>query len=56
MVDILRVSPTTSMVTIEKLRAIFATHALPERIVLDNRTVLTSIRSLFIHTNGIAHT
>ena len=43
--------------TIDKLRAIFATHGLPERIVTDNGTVFTSEEfANFLHQNGIAHT
>ena len=43
--------------TIEKLRAIFATHGLPERIVTDDGTVFTSEEfENFLHQNGIAHT
>ncbi len=41
--DVITVSATTSSVTIEKLRAVFATHGLPQRIVTDNGTVFTSV-------------
>ena len=43
--------------TIEKLRTIFATHGLPERIVTDNGAVFTSEEfENFLNGNGIAHT
>ena len=51
------VSAATSIATIEKLRAIFATHGLPERIVTDNGTVFTSEEfENFYHpaSNGLA--
>ena len=48
--EVIPVSAATSTVTIEKLRAIFTTHGLPERIVTDNGTVFTS------EEFGIAHT
>ena len=55
--EVIPVSAATSTVTIEKLRAIFATHGLPERIVTDNGTVFTSEEfEKFLHQNGIAHT
>ena len=55
--DVVQVSAATSTVTIEKLRTIFATHGLPERIVTDNVTVFTSDEfESFLHANGIAHT
>ena len=52
--EVVPVSAATSMVTIEKLRTIFATHGLPEKIVTDNGAVFTSEN--FLHGNGIAHT
>ena len=56
-IEVIPVSAATSTVTIEKLRAIFATHGLPERIVTDNGTVFTSEEfEKFLHQNGIAHT
>ena len=40
-----------------KLRAIFATHGLPERIATDNGTMFTSEEfESFLLSNGIAHT
>ena len=55
--EVVPVSAATSTVTIEKLRAIFATHGLPERIVTHNGTVFTSEEfENFLHQNGIAHT
>ena len=55
--DVVPVSAATSTVTIEKLRAIFATHGLPERIVTDNGTVFTSEEfESFLLSNGVAHT
>ena len=55
--EVVQVSAATSMVTIEKLRTIFATHGLPERIVTDNGSVFTSEEfENFLHGNGIAHT
>ena len=55
--EVVPVSAATSMVTIEKLRTIFATHGLPERIVTDNGSVFTSEEfENFLHGNGIAHT
>ena len=55
--EVIPVSAAMLTVTIEKLRAIFATHGLPERIVTDNGTVFTSEEfEKFLHQNGIAHT
>ena len=55
--EVVPVSAATSTATIEKLRAIFATHGLPERIVTDNETVFTSEEfEKLLHQNGIAHT
>ena len=55
--EVVPVSAATSTATIEKLRAIFATHGLPERIVTDNGTVFTSEKfEKLLHQNGIAHT
>ena len=55
--EIVPVSAATSTATIEKLRAIFATHGLPSRIITDNGTVFTSEEfENFLHQNGIAHT
>lgn len=43
--------------TIEKLRTIFATHELPERVVTDNGSFFTSEEfETFLRTNGIAYT
>lgn len=47
---------TTSSVTIEKLREMFATHGLPETIVSDNGTNFTSCEfEEFMLRNGIKH-
>ena len=55
--EVVPVSAATSTATIKKLRAIFVTHGLPERIVTDNGTVFTSEEfENFLHQNGIAHT
>ena len=55
--EVVPVSAATSTATIEKLRAIFATHGLPEKIVTDNGTVFTSEEfENFLRQNGIAHT
>ena len=55
--DVVPVSAATSTITIEKLRVIFATHGLPQRIVTDNGTVFTSEEfESFLCANGIAHT
>ena len=55
--EVISVSTAMSTVNIEKLRAIIATHGLPERIVTDNGTVFTSEEfEKFLHQNGIAHT
>ena len=54
--DIAIVYAATSSITIEKLRAMFATHGLPETIVSDNGTVFTSIEfQEFTKRNGIRH-
>ena len=47
----------TSSATIEKLRIVFSTHDLLERIVTDNGTVFTSDEfESFLKTNGVTHT
>ncbi len=51
------VQSATSAQTIEKLRNVFATHGLPERVVTDNGAVFTSDEfRTFLTNNGIAHT
>ena len=55
--DVIPVHAATSSATIEKLRVIFATHGLPERIVTDNGAVFTSDEfEDFLKTNGVTHT
>ena len=49
-------SCTSSAVTIEKLRSIFATHGLPQTVVSDNGTSFTSAEfQNFMQENGIHH-
>ena len=56
-VEVAIVSSSTTAVTIEKLRSIFATHGLPETIVSDNCTVFTSTEfQEFTWRDGIRHT
>lgn len=53
--DVVSFHSATSAMTIEKLRGVFATHGLPERIVTDNGAVFTSEEfETFLLTNGIA--
>ena len=55
--DVIPVHAATSSATIEKLRVVFATHGLPERIVTDNGAVFTSDEfEDFLKTNGVTHT
>ena len=55
--DVIPVHAATSSATIEKLRVVFATHGLPERIVTDNGAVFTSDEfEDFLKTNGVMHT
>jgi hypothetical protein len=50
------VSSTSSAATIEKLRATFATHSLPQTVVSDNDPAFTSSELLeFMQCNGIEH-
>ena len=50
------VQSATSNSTLEKLRALFATHGLPEVIVSDNGTAFTSTEfQEFVRRNGIRH-
>ncbi len=50
------VTNATSTTAIEKLRAIFATHGLPETLVSDNGSVFTSEEfGTFLQRNGIRH-
>lgn len=50
-------SETTETVTIEKLRAISATHGIPEVIASDNVSVFTStdVKVFIYRRNGIGH-
>ena len=50
------VNSATSTVTIEKLRAMFATHGLPETLVSDNGSVFVRVEfQEFLRRNGIKH-
>ena len=50
------VNSPTSQVTIDKLRKIFSTHGLPEKVVSDNGSVFTSHEfAAFMRDNGIIH-
>ena len=50
------VNKATSQSTIEKMRATFATHGLPEMLVTDNGTAFTSSEfEAFLQKNGIRH-
>ena len=54
--DVIPVHAATLSATLEKLRVIFATHGLPERIVTDNGAVLTSDEFQdFLKMNGVTH-
>ena len=54
--EVSMVSSATSSVTVERLRAMFATHGLPETVVSDNDTVFTSDEfKQFVDRNGIRH-
>ena len=51
------VSSTSSSVTIDKLRDIFAIHGIPEQLVSDNGSAFTSNEfRAFMENNGINHT
>ncbi len=55
-IDVVPVSASTSTATIGVLRAVFATHGLPEMLVSDNGTCFTSEEfGLFMTKNGIYH-
>ena len=55
--DIVIVPAVTLTVTIEKLRAIFATHGFAARNVMYNGTVFVNdVFRCFLYANGIAHT
>ena len=50
------VHSSTTQVTIEQLRGLFATHGLPETIVTDNGTCFTSAEfQQFVERNNIQH-
>ena len=54
--EVKSVSSATTSTTVEQLRAIFATHGLPEMLVSDNGSVFTSAEfKSFIKNNGIRH-
>ena len=54
--EVKSVSSATTSTTVEQLRAIFATHGLPEMLVSDNGSVFTSAEfKSFIKSNGIRH-
>ena len=55
-IDVHMTSSSTSHVTIEKMRATFATFGLPEMLVTDNETAFTSAEfAQFMKQNGIRH-
>ena len=55
--EIIPVHAATSSATIKKLRILFATHGLSNRIVTDNGAVFTSDEiEGFLKTNGVTHT
>ena len=54
--EVIPVSSTSSSITIEKLRQLFACHGLPKRLVSDNGTAFTSQEfTNFLQQNGISH-
>ena len=54
--EVVIVNSATSTVTIEKLRAMFASHGLPETLVADNGSVFVSVEfHEFLRRNGIKH-
>ena len=54
--EVKMVPAATSKATIVCLQSIFATHGLPERVVMDNGRVFTSEEfKAFLEANGIAH-
>ena len=55
-IDVLPMQSITSEKTIEKLRPIFATHGLPQKVVTDNGPSFTSKEfKTFMSENGISH-
>ena len=55
--EVCPVKSATSAATISQLRAIFATHGIPELLVSDNGPAFTSSEfKEFMHLNGIRHT
>ena len=54
--EVIPVNSPTSTTTIEKLRPIFATHGLPDKVISDNGTCFTSVEFVdFMRKNGIRH-
>ena len=54
--DVAIVTSVTSLIAIEKLRGMFATHGIPDIIVSENGTVFTSEEfETFIKLSGIRH-
>ena len=54
--EVIPVSSATSTATIEKLRHVFATHGLPDKVISDNGTCFTSAEFAdFMKKNGIRH-
>lgn len=54
--EVVPVSSTSSRITIDALRSIFATHGLPEMLVSDNGTAYTSVEfQTFMKRNGVRH-
>ena len=50
------VNTATSLVTIDKMQTVFATHGIPELLVTDNGSAFTSAEfSAFLGQNGIRH-
>ena len=54
--EVFPINTLTSTATIEKLRMVFATHGLPEKLVSDNGSNITSDEfEQFLKMNGIRH-
>ena len=55
-VEVRQVQSATSTATVKKLRTVFATHGLPEKIITDSGSVFTSAEfESFLELNGIIH-